>query len=754
MKFVIPFFLAVSLASAIIITNDYKGQPAYNTGLQVSNVARGGGGQGNTNTSIIGMATTPKTNGTLNLIVDTSMNGAGSVVLLETHFDIAGSTSSVITSTNGTWSKVYSYTNVTSFVGSYWLLTNTIITTGTVISNSYTQTASNAVTMTLFALTNQSLAFDVGAQSYVGIGSTTLQYGNTTSTNGWLVGMAANTSPPITNDFSILRTTNVVAGSTITYQWTATNTPTGAFTNHLQIASASSIMGSWLSLKAATSSTTYSNVDTFLDFHGLTINSVIPDDYWKGAYGNTNLYDRISEFSRNYPIMSNVLGPDITLLQPVQTPDGSVHTSTGTNWYRGNFADGNGWERLRWLYPVGSLRVRMKWVQRIYGISSAAQNSRDLMLEYYNPYATAQYNVYDNNPTKITSGVHTSLGGSGQVVGDYPTNTYVACELVEDMANGVAFVTYKNATNGAIIFSSILYGTPDTNNQAYFAINEGYIYNAPIASGWRELNAWSIELNPGTNSSPWMPQTPSGITAAQNGNLSLGVSWIDNSSQLNRYSIDLFTNNTAWWTNAATALPYQTNVTFTGLALTNYQARVRSYFTNLNIASSYATSGSVTITNAPPAPFVTGNGSSPANLTALGGKVGFKFVVGAQNISVTELGSFAMCFGSGWSGATTIPVYLIDDSGTTLSSANVDISALDCSFHWTSITPVTLNAGTTNHVMVDNIYAGQVYFVPLTHASDATLPLDNYITILDVNSIYGTVDYAGLFANFKFQLAP
>lgn len=250
MKRVLPILLVSTLCcvAATVVNHVYTDQKIVLGGVRLTNVRQG---PAVTDTTVIGVASTDQTNNPYNLVVDTSMTGVGSVVLLATHFDIGSATADAITSTNGTWSKIYSYTNASTLTFNYWLLTNKLITAGTVISNSITQAASNNMTMALFALTNPSVTLDVAAQNY-GFPVTSLIVSNAPTTNGTVVGFGfASTTPP-TNNWPILRATNITTGigaSQFGIQYISTNISSGLLTNTVSGPS-STLIGSWVSLKS------------------------------------------------------------------------------------------------------------------------------------------------------------------------------------------------------------------------------------------------------------------------------------------------------------------------------------------------------------------------------------------------------------------------------------------------------------------------------------------------------------------------
>lgn len=152
-------------------------------------------------------------------------------------------------------------------------------------------------------------------------------------------------------------------------------------------------------------------------------------------------------------------------------------------------------------------------------------------------------------------------------------------------------------------------------------------------------------------------------------------------------------------------------------------------------------------------PFVTGQTLVwPRNdFTA---SLGFKFTVGAANVTVTDLGRWVI---SGNSGMHLLSLCSGTDGGapTTLGSVTVNASgATIAAYLYGSITPVTLTAGVSYYIFSDEVNGQDFWYDnngTLTGSADGTVVGSRYVfggSIQAASS--GSVGYVP--PNFKYHL--
>jgi hypothetical protein len=135
---------------------------------------------------------------------------------------------------------------------------------------------------------------------------------------------------------------------------------------------------------------------------------------------------------------------------------------------------------------------------------------------------------------------------------------------------------------------------------------------------------------------------------------------------------------------------------------------------------------------------LTGSNANAAN--SLSGGLGFEFVVGASNITVTELGRWVI---SGNSGTHTLR--LMDSSGNDLGTVSVNTSGATPGqyLYGTLGTPVVLTAGGTYCVMSDETSGGdQAYFDVTSCTTTAAAAMNKYAYRTGYSGAYSTVGTA------------
>lgn len=133
------------------------------------------------------------------------------------------------------------------------------------------------------------------------------------------------------------------------------------------------------------------------------------------------------------------------------------------------------------------------------------------------------------------------------------------------------------------------------------------------------------------------------------------------------------------------------------------------------------------------------------------GCVGFRFTVGASNITITDLARWVV---SGNSGTHTVKI--VDASGTVLASVSINTSGQPVGFCYGSITPLVLTAGVTYTILSsETASADQWYEVgsvtPI--GSDATVIGGSYqLSCSGAPALVyaGTESYVTV--NFKYHL--
>lgn len=132
------------------------------------------------------------------------------------------------------------------------------------------------------------------------------------------------------------------------------------------------------------------------------------------------------------------------------------------------------------------------------------------------------------------------------------------------------------------------------------------------------------------------------------------------------------------------------------------------------------------------------------------GCVGFRFTVGASNITVTDLGRWVV---SGNSGSHTVKI--TDASGSILASVSVNTSGQPVGFLYGSITPLVLTSGVTYTILSEEFNAGDQWYEvgAVTPAGDATIEGGSYqLSCSGAPALVyaGTESYVTV--NFKYHL--
>lgn len=139
------------------------------------------------------------------------------------------------------------------------------------------------------------------------------------------------------------------------------------------------------------------------------------------------------------------------------------------------------------------------------------------------------------------------------------------------------------------------------------------------------------------------------------------------------------------------------------------------------------------------------NGGVSDGLQDFGANYGFKFTVGASDLSVSDLGMYADASDT----ASSITVVIKDSAcSVTVATASCNTSSHDGGFHYTAITPVTLAAGSTYTIMATTFSVFNHKTTDWTAASGATVIDDTYNGCN--NSLWG----AGKISrgpNFKYE---
>lgn len=110
---------------------------------------------------------------------------------------------------------------------------------------------------------------------------------------------------------------------------------------------------------------------------------------------------------------------------------------------------------------------------------------------------------------------------------------------------------------------------------------------------------------------------------------------------------------------------------------------------------------------------------------------GFRFVVGASNITVSQLGRYCT---TGSSGSHTI--YIADNTGASVVSGTVDASSGANDWVFVSITPTVLTAGQTYNILSQEVSSGDTFY-----GDNTTLTTTAVATI--THSVYGTTSVGG-----------
>lgn len=341
-------------------------------------------------------------------------------------------------------------------------------------------------------------------------------------------------------------------------------------------------------------------VDTILDFHSETPGTQYSYNVFLDAWGNTNSWSWANVDVGDDPqIFTNGIGPDITLPTPMQSSDGHIMTSTGTNWLIGNLGDASGGRRLIYGWAGvddGVTRYQSGGYLYTTNINAVDSNSRDLYQEFVTLYGVAQFN-YANDSTggQVHSGYHTLTTGTPSLVGIIPTNTVISWELNTDLTNGVGFVTYRYASNNALIFSSVTYATnqyADLIN--VFHMQEGYIHAGTISGLNFRGPLWVNHSHVNTNRPPWVPNTPASLSTQQSGFGKGAVAWTDNNLMLNSNRVS-FSNATSGESVVWIQPQRSGSGIVSDLIAGTYDVRVESYF--VRGMKSSAANSTLTITN-------------------------------------------------------------------------------------------------------------------------------------------------------------
>jgi hypothetical protein len=471
------------------------------------------------------------------------------------------------------------------------------------------------------------------------------------------------------------------------------------------------------------------NADTFMDFHAQTIGAayntnLVQSDVW----GNpTGWAVTLATAPHTY---TNVIVPNFNFSTPIQTPDGHIASGTGTNGLLQDLSEGaTGIMQQDFTGFSAHVSSVTFWLM-FTNISAPNTSSYDLYNLFENPYSIAEFKSdnsdYGPYGSQIRTYIHTEIAPASYTAG-LGTNLWMKGELLQDYYSGLSYLSLFNATNSALLYSSVAYGTPSvTDVQDLLRVTAGYIHVAPD-SGYIYRTPFYLQLDSHvpTNRPPWVPNAPSGISAGQTGAGTMLVSMTDNNSMLNsnllHYSNSIDGDAVQW------IQPQQTSCTVAGLTVHTYDTRIESYFVN-GIKSAAIAGPSVTITNIPNPEFITGTGSTYF-FNYLSGYIGYYITVGASDVVVTDLGMFAHNTGvTGWSGYSSMPVSIRKYSDcSVVASATIDISAHDDAYHYSSITPVTLTAGTTYSVVFYNP-AGDAWAKDCSITHDSSSSVNNDIS--------------------------
>ncbi len=341
------------------------------------------------------------------------------------------------------------------------------------------------------------------------------------------------------------------------------------------------------------------NVETFIDFHAATLDVNLPTDYQGSVYGNSDRWNwgpgGIGDV--NPDLWQVVTGPDIPFFTPIKTPDGQIHSSTGTKWLRGDLTIFTGGFRyIRYTFPISTLCEATAYFFFSPSLNNTGtDNSRDFFAFNDNPYAVAQIVFPFGSPTPAHGGMHATNGGFPSQVGNVPLDKKIKMTLVQDNQTAVSFVKYEDAETGELIFSSISYGDQFSTEQnfsvqeGYIALEglDGYVYKTAVSLDTQTVNK--------TGRSPWTPKTPSNASISQTGDGQITINFTDNTDELNPHTVDVW-DGTSWTNAVASVGASHSTLDLTGLtAGLTYKIRIYSTFPPDSSESSKVESNSITI---------------------------------------------------------------------------------------------------------------------------------------------------------------
>jgi hypothetical protein len=363
------------------------------------------------------------------------------------------------------------------------------------------------------------------------------------------------------------------------------------------------------------------NADTFMDFHAQTIGAayntnLVQSDVW----GNpTGWAVTLATAPHTY---TNVIVPNFNFSTPIQTPDGHIASGTGTNGLLQDLSEGaTGIMQQDFTGFSAHVSSVTFWLM-FTNISAPNTSSYDLYNLFENPYSIAEFKSdnsdYGPYGSQIRAYIHTEIAPASYTSG-LGTNLWMKGELLQDYYSGLSYLSLFNATNNALLYSSVAYGTPSvTDVQDLLRVTAGYIHIAPD-SGYIYRTPFYLQLDSHvpTNRPPWVPNAPSSVLANQYAVASnMVVSMTDNNFMLNsnllHYSNSIDGDAVQW------IQPQQTSCIVGGLTPGHtYDTRIESYFIN-GVKSAASAGPSVTISTPVLAQNFEGTGTPPSFSTAGG----------------------------------------------------------------------------------------------------------------------------------------
>ncbi len=379
-------------------------------------------------------------------------------------------------------------------------------------------------------------------------------------------------------------------------------------------------------------------VDTFLDFHGLALNSTLTlTDVRGGSYGDTNGWGYLGNVT-NYPwsTFKGAYGPSFPLIEPI-TVGGQNFTTTGTNWIQVDTlaAAVAQQENIVYRYAANIARTEVRWVQAAFITNGANDINIDASQIYPNPFSVFEMHFNGSQPanTPFNGKIHGANESGGSYIGSpfdmSPQGQRYFIEQLVDNTNSFTYIKFYNATNSAWMWTSVFYdwGTNSYNDNFNLA-NWVYI-NLGGLTGVVQMAGISVNTSPSTNRAPWVLAAPLNASSTQiSGDRQVKVSFFDTNFMFAGYQVEL-SSNSVDWINSGVGIALPTNVfswpadkevTVTNLTVgTNYSFRVRAWTPlpshSTRTYSAYASAGSVTITSTPVAFWVTNFNSALVDST-------------------------------------------------------------------------------------------------------------------------------------------